>query len=341
MNRKLLVNDLLSWSDLNETENQRIITLIESQFKSYADVKRKKTLPKKIRLENKKNNQLNKIETIGSTLKNHLRFGINSITKELEKDPNNLLFVLVCKSCKPILTRHIQVMCAKSSIPAGCVKDLSDKLSKFFNLKTVSALAVTKRILNKSDETSDLLTQSKEIIKDLALKIVPILPVVKDPFSAKASNSIITTEIKIDMDQEIITAPIQMIEAPSEEEMEHFGSDFISFKASDTKQIGFESNKFILFNDDYSDHEPNDQEEDNSIFENFNNIRKRKLTTIVQKCNDETKFNQFSIRYRPTNIERDKLKRSKHKKDQLMNDMQTNRFKNTKSSAFITKKKTN
>ena len=105
MNRKLLVNDLLSWSDLNETENQRIITLIESQFKSYADVKRKKTLPKKIRLENKKNNQLNKIETIGSTLKNHLRFGINSITKELEKDPNNLLFVLVCKSCKPIHQR--------------------------------------------------------------------------------------------------------------------------------------------------------------------------------------------------------------------------------------------
>ena len=53
MNRKLLVNELLGWSDLNENENETIVSHVERQFKEYSGVKRKKTLPKKQRLKQK------------------------------------------------------------------------------------------------------------------------------------------------------------------------------------------------------------------------------------------------------------------------------------------------
>jgi len=363
MNRKLLVNELLGWSDLNENDNENILSLIEHQFKDYSGIKRKKTLPKRLRIKLNAETEKAKENThdISNYLKKHIRFGINSITKELEKEPKNLLFVFVCKSCKPILTRHIQVMCSKWNVPAGCVKDLSVRLAKYFNIKSVSAFAITENFTpNESIQLEkDMCQKAKEIIVDLAQKIVSFIPLVKNPFcfeirSTLAKDAITEAEIDISsvkieqkQNEETLKVNRKSVESTTDEKMDTFGADFISFDGSNAKKtISFDSNyRFILFNDDFSDQESNQEEEiteNNPIFDSFNAIRKRKLTTTVKKCNEEADFNQYSIRYRSSNQNRDKSKKKQvNKKHQLMNEMEKNRFKNTKDSSIINKKNKN
>lgn len=303
MNRKLLVNELLGWSEISETNNEKIINLIETHFKPYSELKRSKTLPKKLRLK-KKTEQPTKVnDSLGVIIKKQLRFGINSITRELEKDATNLKFVLVCKSCKPILTRHIQIMCAKSNVPAGCVTNLSCRLAKFFNLNTISAFAIVSKI---NDETNqDLLNQTQSINSDLENKIIELLPSVKDPFSAKTLTE---DFVDVDMPCEATTSktPFLSETAVREDKMETtstFGSDFISFKEPETK-ISFNSRQFILFNDDYSEDE-SEKETDSEIYNQLVRTPKRKLTKAI-KMSNSVEFNQFSIKIRPTNKDRKK-----------------------------------
>lgn len=304
MNRKLLVNELLGWSDLNESNNENIISLIETQFKSYPEIKRKKTPPKKIRIKLKENMDImEQSPNLAKYLKSHLRFGINSITKELEKGTeNNILFVLVCKSVKPLLTRHLQVMCAKLNIPAGCVYNLSEKLAKYFNLKTIGAFALTKEESINTD--SELSKQARELILDLANKIIPILPLVRNPF--KINHDLPRVDLKINEkdNDEVKTQIVELLDNKEIEEMDTFGSDFISLDKKNSKtSVNFDSNKFILFNDDFSE----DDTENNSS-------NKRK------SINSNFEFNQFTIRFRETNENR-------KKKNDLINQMKTNKFK--------------
>jgi len=304
MNRKLLVNELLGWSELNESENQQIIYLIENQFKSYPDIKRQKTPPKKVRLKLKENNELKPdIPSVAKYLKNHIRFGINSITKDLEKGTeSNILLVLVCKSVKPLLTRHLQVMCAKLNIPAGCVCNLSEKLAKYFNLKTVGAFALTKETTSTDLELSN---QANGLILDLANKIIPILPLVKNPF--KINDDLPKFEMK-NVEKKQFLADSKLFELKNnqkDEEMETFGSDFISVDKKNEKiSVDFGSNKFILFNDDFSEDEAT------------------KSSNKRKSIDSNFEFNQFTVRIRESNENR------KKKKD-LINQMKTNKFKST------------
>lgn len=246
-------------------------------------------------------------------------------------------------------------MCSRLSVPAACVKDLSARLAKYFNIKSVSAFALTRHVtFNTNIEINEEIRQkASEIIADLAQKIVPLLPSIKNPFDFKIQNvttNISTTPVDIELEkretEETPKATEPKIELCGEEAMETFGSDFISFEnLSTNKTIGFDSNKFILFADEFSDNEsnPDDITENNPTFDSFNTLRKRKLTATVQKCNDEAEFNQFSVRYRGSNQNRDKTgkKKQANKKNQLMNEMQNNRFKNTKDSSLINKKNKN
>lgn len=199
-------------------------------------------------------------------VKKHLRIGINSITKCLEKEPENVLLVIVCKSCKPVtvLTRHIQVMCSMSNIPAGCVNNLSSNLSKLFNVKTVSALAVCKDQKSENVEES-----SVKIVKDMLSGlygiIVPLLPEIKNPF---VSNESLNPPLNIEhVNNELNNVtlskkdnlPVRL--KSNSNENEKFGADFISINKTKKNFASFDDNKFILF----SENEQSDQELDEEM----------------------------------------------------------------------------
>ena len=130
------------------------------------------------------------------------------------------------------------------------------------------------------------------------------MPLVKNPF--KINHYLPRVDVKIDeKDQnEVETQIVELFDNKDNDVMDTFGSDFISVVKKNSKtSVNFDSNKFILFNDDFSD----DDTENNSS-------NKRK------SIDSNFEFNQFTIRFRETNENR------KKKKD-LINQMKTNKFK--------------
>lgn len=176
MNRKLLVNEQLEWPVLSASQNELLLKIIENFVKLHPSLKRKKLLAKKLRRKAVINDDKEMPATV-NLMKNHFRIGINSVTRELEKDPLNVNFVIVCGSCKPILTRHLYIMSAQSNIKASSIKDLSPRLSKYFKVKTVSAFALCQ--IQKLDNETEIY----RVLSELNSQVVECLPVLKKPFS--------------------------------------------------------------------------------------------------------------------------------------------------------------
>lgn len=192
MNRKLLVNEQLEWETLGADENEKILQVIENQIKLYPTLKRKKTLPKKKRQKAKElketfsDDQKPAQITVDDLFKKHIRIGINAVTKELERNPKNVRFVLVCRTCKPILTRHLFIMCSQFDIRAGSVQNLSERLSKIFNLKTVGAFAICRSYHKLEDkDTNPSGIELEPRLVELTNKISQFLPQLRKPFSLK------------------------------------------------------------------------------------------------------------------------------------------------------------
>lgn len=102
--------------------------------------------------------------------------------------------------------------------------------------------------------------------------------------------------------------------------VETFGSDFISVAKENRKELDFEfGSKFILFNDNYDEYESKQIES-----------MKRKLANSHQTSGNEYKVNQMSIRYRPTNKNRPKIKKSAANKKKLLNNLEKNKFRTQK-----------
>lgn len=204
MNRKLLVNEQLEWETLKAEENEKILQVIENQIKLYPTLKRKKTLPKRKRQKAKELKETSSGDqkpaqpTVDDLFKKHIRIGINAVTKELERNPKNVRFVLVCRTCKPILTRHLYIMCSQFDIRAGLVQNLSERLSKIFNLKTVGAFAICRSSHKLEDKDTNLLgIELESRLVELTNKISQFLPQLKKPFSLKPELKRIITDKNI------------------------------------------------------------------------------------------------------------------------------------------------
>jgi ribosomal protein L7Ae-like RNA K-turn-binding protein len=206
MNRKLLYNDQLSWPDICTDDNDQILRLIQEKLNDFPQLKRKKNLSKRIRKEKEidaKNETITTTTTeptddikLTKYIKKHLRFGINSVTKSLERYPNHVEFVLVCNSCKPFvyMTRHLQIMCFHNNVSGGSIKNLSKTLAKYFNFKMISAFAICspdpgqKNLLN-----GDQLVKMNDYLKGLCESVVKLLPNLKNPL--KLLNNIKTEQV--------------------------------------------------------------------------------------------------------------------------------------------------
>ena len=332
MNRKLLYNKQQDWIDLNAADNETILSSIEKQLELNSSLKRLKTLPRELRTKAKNASESatsDKNKTIGLMLKKNLKFGINTITKELEKNSNNIGFILVCRSCKPILTRHLNIMCAQSKVSAGCVKDLSLRLSKFFNLKTVSALAVSKNLIHIENQDNEIISQAESILNSLIKKITQCLPKLSEPYNFDQSQ-LLKEEKKIPI-PEIIQSDVNIIKEivrpPINEPIETFGSDFISIETAKKEVFAdFSSNQsFILFNDEYMN-------EEYDYHGTLESIAKRKLDQYSYLNNNGVNgmvLNQLTIGYRNTNKDRKKVTKNKNlnKKKKLMNNLEQNKYK--------------
>ena len=209
MNRKLLVNDQLDWSAISQTDNETILKAVEKQLEKFQSIRRQKTLTKKQRLKTKNTARVDppKVEVL---MKKHILIGINSITKELEINPQNVRFLLVCKSCKPILTRHLYIMCSQSNVIGGCVQDLSTRLSKIFNLKTVSAFAICKQTsFGETEYEASVVEEVEKVMAKLSCQITQIMPMIKKPFSILPDlNKVIEEEVKTKLENMDTAEPV-------------------------------------------------------------------------------------------------------------------------------------
>jgi ribosomal protein L7Ae-like RNA K-turn-binding protein len=273
MNRKLITNKNLAWPELNETEHQQINQSLNSFFLEYPLVKRKKPLPQYLRAKKKAKLEVENDTTLIDSVnqealqkcklfKRFIRLGINSVTKTLENEPKNVLVVLCCQSSPGLLTRHLLMMCSQSQIPAASIKNLSTNLSKIFNIKTVTAIAVCHSI-NREDSNEELIDENllsnvKESINKLKEKVIARLAALnKNPFRLGLGNCYITDLSQVEekiknclrSEKEEKSNDVKM-EFKEEEKAEDqgFGSDFIKFKMSNIENP-FHSKNFILLDE--------------------------------------------------------------------------------------------
>ncbi|KAM3927655.1 ribonuclease P protein subunit p38 isoform 1-T3 [Leptodactylus fuscus] len=76
-------------------------------------------------------------------LRKQLAFGINEVTRALEK--NDLYLVIVCKSAKPeMITKHIIELSYSRAVPACQLPRLSENMAPALGLKSVLALGFRK-----------------------------------------------------------------------------------------------------------------------------------------------------------------------------------------------------
>lgn len=318
MNRKQIVNELFSWPEITEAESARIVASIVNHLKKYPELKRNKTPPKAIREKLKASGALK--QPVKSEIKDCIKLGINSVTKSLEQNPTQVKFVLVCRSCKPlvVLTRHLQVMCSYNNIPAGCVYTLSESLSKLFNIKAVGALAFCDSGLNESARLSEAFKS----------EIIPLIKPITNPFTAQSQNfkiidqSDIESALKEKEASDINPEQVEMMVEDdenandNEERQNNFGSDYISFNSSNN-QIAFDSTDFILFKDDYVPRR---------------STMSRMLDDIERDLNEFAgsgyRFNQLSIVTKPRVDRSGKAKKKPDLKGKKMKALEQNKFKN-------------
>lgn len=289
--RKQIVNENLQWPEIEEKTSEQVLEMLETHLRKHPDLRRRKNPPKKIRNkkktkpqeeksieESKEKQNKREISVEAESIKRRIRIGINVITKTLEREPANVAFVLVCRSCKPlaVLTRHIQLMCAMEGVPAGCVHNLSTRLQKILNIGSVRALLV-----RKTDEKAA--TQPNETIESMftewSRRVPPLLPALKNPFgqieTIPGGGSIVSLieeikrecrideedggaggEMEID-DNQVELKYTRDLEDEEEKEDDEFGDDYLRVGSSrkQPKWIEFDNenadNHFILFNDSY------------------------------------------------------------------------------------------
>ena len=289
MNRKQIVNENLAWPTLSDAKSESIVRCLDARLVQHAaTLARQKTPPKHIRKQlalKKQNAQQQQqqqqpsemlkppgTDTVGLMLKRHIRLGINSATKLLESEPDNVLFVLVCSSCVPlaVLTRHLHIMCAMRHVPAACVRSLSERIAKRLNMNTISCVAV-----QRSTRVDDLAPSEHDrqqlgvILSEWKREIGDTLPPLANPLSCLPSVLVMQQpeEVSVPTSSRMITDQAPLIgnedgqseeeEEEEEEEEQTFGSNFISIENDDNDkrhECSFDNTTdFIQFDDGYDE----------------------------------------------------------------------------------------
>ncbi|XP_070537822.1 ribonuclease P protein subunit p38-like [Ptychodera flava] len=116
-------------------EIQRVFQPLESMLKKKKPVKKKK---KKLEQAEKKDPESEK-KAEYSKLRSQLLFGINEVTKGLER--SQLRLVMVCRSAKPeLLITHLIPLCVSRQTPGICLSSLSNTLAPILGFTSLLAI---------------------------------------------------------------------------------------------------------------------------------------------------------------------------------------------------------
>jgi hypothetical protein len=317
MNKKLITSTALNWPDIDDETSLKIISCLENELVKYPILKRAKNPPKKLR-EKLKSERVEKTDE-EKLIKSHFLFGINSITRYIENiDANSkqILCVLVCRSCRPlrILTQHLIVMCSQKQISAGCVNNLSNKISNLFNLNRASAIA----ILESDFEIV------RELVNQVKSSILPLLspienPILKYDHEIELEEEFIDKRIDdVDQDNQIKSFNEIFVfdkkEKKNDDDFLSFGAQFVEINSVKKRNITFFNDKsFISFN--------------NSI--NIDNYDEEKQELSSKRSHVE--FKQFGMTIRLANKEKSKEKNKlKNKLAEIKNKKKQKSYQNKK-----------
>jgi hypothetical protein len=324
MNRMLITSKDLVWPDIDGRTSETILHCIEGELIKYPEIKRPKTLPKKQREKIKKMKSetvdvIARTESADDTNTNNFKYhflnGINTITRFLEKPENldKIMCILVCKSCKRILVQHLLFICSQNNIKAGCVSDLSKTLPKFFNIKTISAIAIRKCY----DESFRQTFAKFENI------ILPLLPNLNNLFGSKKAEN--ENEKSENFEKELMD-----IDEMQPKKKFKTISDIFIMKTDQAAEIrSFEQSlQFISFNEEANLQKTNLQRfnEKNFILyaegivtENQNSIDEQDDCIGIryfEKSSENLDFKKFDIAYRKPNPSRQTKNKTKKKQTQ-------------------------
>ncbi|XP_077988268.1 ribonuclease P protein subunit p38-like [Glandiceps talaboti] len=161
----------IAWPRLREgdtllilQEITRVFQPLESLLKKERSINRKKTEKRKLEEAAKDDKDGDKNDK-KFKIRSQLCFGINEVTKALER--SQLRLVIVCKSAKPaLLTTHLIPLCVSRETPALCVSALSKTLAPILGL--MSLLAIGFKTGSGEDDVFD------ELVKFVVSKAPPL-----------------------------------------------------------------------------------------------------------------------------------------------------------------------
>ena len=257
MNRKLITSKALNWPEINDETSSRFLACIENELVKYPSIKRAKNPPKKQREALKKQvndaveNQNSEEKLKSIAIKSHFLFGINSITRyieNLDKKTKKILCIFVCRSCKPlrILTQHLLMMCSQMKLKAGCLNNLSSKISSLFNINRASAIA----ILDSDYENMSL------FLNEIKLQILPLLPDLDNPIvegddvylKEELIDQTIEDTDKMEVNEKSLNEIFVFNEVIEKNEVKS-NLDFLSFGDDTSNASGEKKSNLTSFND--------------------------------------------------------------------------------------------
>jgi hypothetical protein len=311
MNRKLITSDNLNWPEIDEESSSKILSCLEVHLIKYPNIKRVKNPPKKQREKLKKkldpisNDNEDNLKSI--IIKSHFLFGINSITRYIESldtKSKSILCVLVCRSCKPlrILTQHLMIMCSQKNIKAGCIYNLSSKISSLFNINRASAIAV----LDSNDENvfsllNDFKSNALFLLPDLVNPILKVNDEILNEDLVTVNIEAVEPDAKIKSLNDIFSFSTERddkVEQKNTLDFMSFG-DFVDNNDNNENILtNFNDKNFILFNDNVC--MSVDAEDAGSLGRYFKNDNKNKKRSV--------EFKQFDISIKYANKEKSKQK---------------------------------
>ncbi|XP_021356342.1 ribonuclease P protein subunit p38-like isoform X2 [Mizuhopecten yessoensis] len=136
----------IQWPTVQEDVQEEILQRLLSTLKSL-DIARPKSRKKKKKNKTEETEKDTAMPVAIETLRNRkqLLFGVNQVTRGLEKDEVRL--VISCRSAQPvIITRHLIGLAALRKCPAICVSSLNKSVSKVMNMTSAVAIGFKRSI---------------------------------------------------------------------------------------------------------------------------------------------------------------------------------------------------
>ncbi|XP_060063896.1 ribonuclease P protein subunit p38-like [Ylistrum balloti] len=171
------------WPTVQDDVQQEILHRLISTLKSL-DIARPKSCKKRKKTEDTEKDTVLPVDEEKQSIRKQLLFGVNQVTRGLEKDEVRL--VMTCRSAQPvIITRHMIGLSSLRGCPAICINDLNKSLCEVMNMTSAVAVA-----FKKKTETGD-----PSVFDDLVEFVVKNAPEITLPWLAGNSGDISNTEL--------------------------------------------------------------------------------------------------------------------------------------------------